>query len=75
MMQGGKEKPMLGMLARNWWVLALRRVFAIIFGVLALIWPGLTLFVLIAMFGAYALVDGVFAVIADIASHGRNERW
>jgi uncharacterized membrane protein HdeD (DUF308 family) len=63
------------MLARNWWVLALRGVLAIIFGVLALIWPGLTLFVLIALFGAYALVDGIFAVIAGIASYGRNERW
>jgi uncharacterized membrane protein HdeD (DUF308 family) len=63
------------MLARNWWVLALRGVLAIIFGVLALIWPGLTLFVLITMFGAYALVDGIFAVIAGIGSYGRNERW
>jgi uncharacterized membrane protein HdeD (DUF308 family) len=66
---------MLAMLARNWWVLALRGVFAIIFGILALIWPGLTLFVLITLFGAYALVDGIFAVIAGIASYGRNERW
>ena len=66
---------MLGMLARYWWALALRGVLAIIFGALALIWPGLTLFVLIALFGAYALVDGIFAVIAGIASYGRNERW
>ncbi len=66
---------MLTMLARNWWVLALRGVFAIIFGVLALIWPALTLLVLITLFGAYALVDGIFAVIAGIASYGRNERW
>jgi uncharacterized membrane protein HdeD (DUF308 family) len=63
------------MLARNWWVVALRGIVAIIFGLLALIWPGLTLFVLIALFGAYALVDGIFAVIAGIASYGRNERW
>jgi uncharacterized membrane protein HdeD (DUF308 family) len=63
------------MLARNWWVVALRGVFAIIFGVLAIVWPGLTLLVLIALFGAYALVDGIFAVIAGIASYGRNERW
>jgi uncharacterized membrane protein HdeD (DUF308 family) len=66
---------MTTMLARNWWVLALRGVLAIIFGILALIWPGLTLLVLITLFGAYALVDGIFAVIAGIASYGRNERW
>lgn len=66
---------MLTMLARNWWVLALRGVFAIIFGVLALIWPGLTLLALITLFAAYALVDGIFAVIAGIAAYGRNERW
>jgi len=70
-----KEEIMLGMLARNWWVLALRGVSAIIFGVLALIWPGLPLLVLITIFGAYALVDGIFAVIAGIAAYGRNERW
>jgi uncharacterized membrane protein HdeD (DUF308 family) len=66
---------MLSMLARNWWVLALRGVLAIIFGILAIIWPGLTLLVLITLFGAYALVDGIFAVIAGIASYGKNERW
>jgi uncharacterized membrane protein HdeD (DUF308 family) len=69
------EEIMSTMLARNWWVVALRGVFAIIFGVLAIVWPGLTLLVLIALFGAYALVDGIFAVIAGIASYGRNERW
>jgi uncharacterized membrane protein HdeD (DUF308 family) len=66
---------MLTMLARNWWVVALRGVFAIIFGVLAIVWPGITLLALITLFGAYALVDGIFAVIAGIASYGRNERW
>jgi uncharacterized membrane protein HdeD (DUF308 family) len=63
------------MLARNWWVLALRGVLAIIFGVLAFLWPGLTLITLVLLFGAYALVDGVFAVIAGIASYGRSQRW
>jgi uncharacterized membrane protein HdeD (DUF308 family) len=37
---------------------------AILFGVLAFIWPGITLTVLVLLFGAYALVDGVFALIA-----------
>lgn len=66
---------MLTMLARNWWILALRGVFAILFGILALIWPSLTLLVLVMLFGAYALIDGIFAMIAGIATYGRNERW
>jgi uncharacterized membrane protein HdeD (DUF308 family) len=66
---------MLAMLARNWWVFALRGLLAIIFGVLAFIWPGLTLLTLVLLFGVYALVDGVFAVVSGIASYGRNERW
>ena len=66
---------MLTMLARNWWVLALRGVVAIIFGVLAFVWPGLVLLSLVLLFGAFALVDGVLAVIAGIASYGRSERW
>ncbi len=63
------------MLARSWWVFALRGVLAIIFGILALVSPGLTLLTLVLLFGAYALVDGVFAVIAGISSYGRSERW
>ncbi|MBV9172982.1 MAG: HdeD family acid-resistance protein [Chloroflexi bacterium] len=51
-------------LARYWWVLALRGIAAVIFGILAFIWPGMTLAVLVILFGAYALVDGVLALIA-----------
>ena len=66
---------MLAALAQNWWVLALRGVFAIIFGILTIIWPGPTLLVLIILFGAYALVDGIFAVVAGFASRSANQRW
>jgi uncharacterized membrane protein HdeD (DUF308 family) len=66
---------MLAMLSRNWWAFALRGLLAIIFGVLALIWPGATLLTLVLLFGAYTLVDGIFAVIAGIRSYGSNERW
>lgn len=65
---------MLDVLARNWWAVVLRGVFAVIFGLLALIWPGATLFVLIMLFGAYALVDGVFALIAAFRVAG-GDRW
>ena len=66
---------MLSKLAQYWWLLLLRGLAAIIFGILALIWPELTLLTLILLFGAYALMDGIFAVIAGIASFRSNERW
>jgi uncharacterized membrane protein HdeD (DUF308 family) len=53
---------MLEVLARYWWAVALRGVFAVLFGLMALIWPGITLIVLVALFGAYCLVDGVIAL-------------
>jgi uncharacterized membrane protein HdeD (DUF308 family) len=59
-------------LARHWWVVGLRGLAAVVFGILAIIWPGMTLAVLILLFGAYALVDGVldiFAAFRGGASH------
>ncbi len=62
---------MIAELVQNWWVLALRGVAAILFGIGALLWPGMTLAVLVLMFGAYAVVDGIFALLAGI----RTRRW
>ena len=66
---------MLAELARNWWILAIRGVAAILFGIGAFLWPEITLTVLVLLFGAYALVDGIFAVIAGIAARKQQERW
>ncbi|WP_116245384.1 HdeD family acid-resistance protein [Nocardiopsis sp. FIRDI 009] len=49
---------MLGEMSRNWWVVVLRGVAAVLFGLLALFWPGLTLVSLAVVFGVFALVDG-----------------
>lgn len=62
-------------LVRNWWVPLVRGLLAILFGVLAFLWPGLTLSVLVIFFGAYALVDGVFAIVSAIRYRDRLERW
>jgi len=56
-------------LSRNWWVLLLRGVVAILFGVAAFLWPGPTLYVLVLLFGAYALLDGLFALFAAMSGH------
>jgi uncharacterized membrane protein HdeD (DUF308 family) len=58
------DRPMLHALAKCWWVLLLRGIAAIAFGVLAFIWPGLTLVTLVLLYGAFALVDGVLSLVA-----------
>jgi uncharacterized membrane protein HdeD (DUF308 family) len=57
---------MLHMLARNWWVVAIRGLAGIAFGILAFALPGLTIATLVLLFGAFALVDGGAALIAAI---------
>lgn len=54
----------VGQLARNWGWIVLRGIAAILFGILSFIWPGISLAALVLLFGAYALVDGVLALIA-----------
>ena len=61
-------------LAHNWWTLVLRGLAAILFGILAYIWPGITFTVLVLFFGAYALWDGVFALIGAFRTEG-DRRW
>ena len=57
---------MQGRLSMNWTALALRGVVAILFGVVAFLLPGLTLGALIILFAAYAIVDGVSALVTGI---------
>jgi uncharacterized membrane protein HdeD (DUF308 family) len=57
-------RPMLHALAKVWWLLLLRGIASIVFGVLAFLWPGLTLVTLVLFYGAFALVDGVLSLIA-----------
>lgn len=61
---------------RHWWALLIRGIIAILFGIAAWIWPGITVIVLVSLFGAFALVDGIFSVIAAIGERGHgNWGW
>jgi uncharacterized membrane protein HdeD (DUF308 family) len=66
---------MVQQLARNWWVLTVRGVLAILFGVLAFTWPNITIRVLALLYGAFALLDGCFAVSAALMGGGSWARW
>jgi uncharacterized membrane protein HdeD (DUF308 family) len=66
---------MLTQLSRNWWLIALRGVAAILFGILAFVWPGATLTFLVLLFGAYALADGLLAVVAALTNNAGERRW
>jgi uncharacterized membrane protein HdeD (DUF308 family) len=58
------QRPMLHALTKCWWLLLLRGIAGIIFGILAFVWPGLTLLTLVILYGAFALVDGVLTLVA-----------
>lgn len=62
-------------LGRAWWLVLLRGLAAIAFGVLAFAWPGLTLFTLVVLYAVYALLDGLFSVVAAIRGGGLTPRW
>jgi uncharacterized membrane protein HdeD (DUF308 family) len=64
-----------GILTRNWGWVALRGVAALVFGLLTLFNPGITLAVLVLFFGAYALADGVLRVISAIANRRGEPHW
>jgi uncharacterized membrane protein HdeD (DUF308 family) len=62
-------------LVANWWAMALRGVFAILFGLLALLVPGATISVLVLLYAAYMLADGILAIVAAVRAASHHERW
>ncbi len=66
---------MAQVLVRNWWALASRGVLGILFGLVAFLHPGMTLGVLVLMFGVFAVAAGAFAIVAGIRAAEHHERW
>jgi uncharacterized membrane protein HdeD (DUF308 family) len=67
---------MLSILSANWWVIALRGVVAVLFGIIAWVWPNIALEALIILFGVFALVDGISSIFAAFLAPGpAGSRW
>src|SRR4249919_1598468 len=58
-----------------WWLVLLRGILAILFGLFALFTPGTALLALVFVFGAYAILDGVTALVVGIRHRGEDRHW
>jgi uncharacterized membrane protein HdeD (DUF308 family) len=68
--------PGLGALARQyWWLLLVRGVVAVLFGIMALAWPGMTVLALVFVFAVYAFLDGVAAIAMGMSERRAGHRW
>lgn len=66
---------LIRVMARNWWVPLVRGIAAILFGLMALIWPGLTVYALLVVFGAYAVFDGIMAIVVGFQRKSDDDHW
>jgi len=66
---------MLGVLRRNWWTLVLRGVCAVVFGLFAWFWPGMTLLALLLAWGTLACIGGVVTLFGAFSRDGGEPRW
>jgi uncharacterized membrane protein HdeD (DUF308 family) len=63
------------LISRSWWMLAWLGVIAMLFAILALVWPGLTLLTLDALFAAYAISSGIMWIIGAVRHRKSGEDW
>ena len=71
----GVPKHLASILVRSWWLLLLRGLAAIAFGVLTWFQPGISLAALVLLFGAYSMADGVLATWTAFAGRADHEYW
>lgn len=65
----------LDTLSRNWWLVVLRGVLGIAFGIITVVAPAISLTALVLLFGAYAFADGVLAIATAVRRRVTTERW
>ena len=66
---------MLDLIAKYWWTFVIRGLLAIAFGLIALVWPGITLIVLVFLFGFYVILEGILSIIAAFINRGMRSWW
>lgn len=68
---------MIELMCRQWWVVVLRGVIAVAFGLMAIAWPGITVLALVVIWGVYALVDGVTGLVLAFSARRLTDpqRW
>jgi uncharacterized membrane protein HdeD (DUF308 family) len=66
---------MIESLKRHWWVPVIRGIAAIVFGIIAFAYPGLTVATLVLFFGAWVLIDGIFRVVGAIGHRASDPDW
>jgi uncharacterized membrane protein HdeD (DUF308 family) len=66
---------MFELFTRNWWVVVVRGLLALWFGVAAIIWPGVTLMTLVLLFGGFAIAEGILALIGLFNRDSATRRW
>jgi uncharacterized membrane protein HdeD (DUF308 family) len=66
---------MIETLKRHWWVPVIRGIAAIVFGIIAFVYPGITVATLVLFFGAWVLIDGIFRVVGAIGHRASDPDW
>ncbi len=66
---------MIGEVARDWWVVVLHGILAVLFGLVAILMPGMTVVMLIMLFGVFAMADGITALVGMFRRHPYSPRW
>ena len=66
---------MLGTLRQSWWAYLLQGILTTLFGVVAVAWPGMTVFTLLLMFAVYAVLVGLFRVVSALRNRVESGRW
>jgi uncharacterized membrane protein HdeD (DUF308 family) len=66
---------MLDTICKRWWVLLLRAIAAIVAGICAMAWPGITLLALVFVFAAFSIIEGIFGVILGIRGEADGTVW